>query len=209
MKISKYYRVQGGGNAAGYAKSKNALDISSSNRLILDPLIKIHIGSEEHNRNFIGLRLYDKWEKYANNIKNDGDINVIVMYFPEFFSDLLKKYAVPEYMKTPKDPKAPPHTVDINKGEAYALYGAWNEIMRSCCIYAKEVKIQNDMNIEKIYKDEKMPIFNLIDLDRLKKFLIHAKDKAGISDEELNNIIKNAKSVNHEINKNQREDLER
>ena len=85
--------------------------------IISNNLRKVHIGSEEHNRNFLELRLCDKWERYA-------------------------------------------------------IYGTWNEIMKNCCLYAKEVKVYNGMDTEEIYTDVEMPKFNLMDIDRLKKFLI-------------------------------------
>ena len=44
--------------------------------------------------------------------------------------------------------------------------------MKNCCLYAKEVKVYNGMDTEEIYTDVEMPKFNLMDIDRLKKFLI-------------------------------------
>ncbi len=55
MEFIKYFRVQ---NGTGFAKSREMLSVSSSNKLQLQSLRKkVHIGSEQHNRNFIPLRL--------------------------------------------------------------------------------------------------------------------------------------------------------
>lgn len=139
MEYIKYFRVQDG---IGFAKSREMLSVSSSNKLQLQSLRnKIHIGNEQHNRNFIPLRLNEKIQKYNSQNIRKGNINVIVMYFPQFFGDLLKKCAIPVYIKTGDDIKAPPQKVDVNQGEAYGLYGSWNGIMETSCIYAENIHI--------------------------------------------------------------------
>lgn len=113
MEFIKYFRVQ---NGTGFAKSREMLSVSSSNKLQLQSLRKkVHIGNEQHNRNFIPLRLSEKVQKYAGQDISQGDVDVIVMFFPKFFGDLLKRCAISEYIKTGDNVKAPPHTVDVKK----------------------------------------------------------------------------------------------
>lgn len=152
MEFIKFFRVQ---NGTGFAKSREMLSVSSSNKLQVQSLRKmVHIGNEQHNRNFIPLRLSEKVKKYAG----QANIDVIVMFFPFFFGNLLKKCAIPEYIKIGDDVKAPPHIVDVNKGEAYAIYGAWNGIMESCCVYAENVHIRSLEEAEQaLYGSQKPP----------------------------------------------------
>ena len=199
MEYIKYFRVQ---NGTGFAKSREMLKVSTSNKLQLQSLRKkIHIGSEQHNRNFIPLRLSEKVQKYASQDTSQGNIDVILMYFPKFFGDLLKKCAISEYIKTGDDVKAPPHAVDVTNGEAYAIYGAWNGIMEACCIYAENIHIHSLEEAEQtLYCCKEPPKRNPINIQKLKNFLIHASEKSPISPDEIIEIIEEATEFNREIN---------
>lgn len=199
MEFVKYYRVQGGN---GYSKSRQMLRVTDANVLDLDMLKKIHIGSEEHNKNFLKLRLSEKWKKYAGvDLNNNDSVNVVEMYFPIFFRRLLQQCAISEYENTGKNPKALPHTVDISKGEAYAVYGAWNGIMKACCMYATDNVIVNEDDTKTLYENNEQIIqkFHPIDLVMLKKFLNHAKGEAKISSVQIDEIIKEAEKYNAEM----------
>ena len=201
MEFSKYYRVQGGN---GYSKSREMLRVTSTNALELDILKKIHIGSEQHNRNFLNLRLSEKWQKNAGiDLKSNDSVNVVVMYFPTFFARLLQNYAISEYEKTGKNPKAPPHTVDISKGEAYSVFGAWNGIMQACCMYATDNVVAKEEDAQMLYRDNEQIIqnFHPIDIVMLRNFLNHAKDEAKIPLDQIDEIIKEAETINAEIQK--------
>lgn len=198
MEFIKYFRVQ---NGTGFAKSREMLSVSSSNKLQLQSLRKrVHIGDEEHNRNFIPLRLSEKVRKYSGQDSSQANVDVIVMFFPNFFGDLLKKCAISEYIKTGDDVKAPPHTVDVNKGEAYSIYGAWNGIMESCCVYAENVHIRSLEEAEQaLYRSQEPPQKNLINIQKLENFLNHASEKSSISPNEIKEIIDEVDKFNGEI----------
>ena len=85
MRIVKYYRIQGGD---GFCKSRNMLNVTSSNILTVTAQKRIHIGNEEHCKNFINLRLASKWKKYTGADNHNETVDVVVMYFPELFGDL-------------------------------------------------------------------------------------------------------------------------
>lgn len=201
MEFLKYYRVQGGN---GYSKSREMLRVTNDNRINLDILKKIHIGGEQHNRNFLQLRLSEKWQKNAGvDLDNNDSVNVVVMYFPTFFGELLRQYAISEYEKTGKNPKAPPHTVDISKGEAYAVFGAWNAIMQACCMYATDNVVSKKEDARALYEDDEQITqkFSPIDIVMLRNFLNHAKDEAQIPLSQIDEIIKEAEKFNAEIQK--------
>ena len=207
MEFSKYYRVQGGN---GYSKSREMLRVTNTNALELDILKKIHIGSEEHNRNFLNLRLSEKWQKNAGiDLDSNDSVNVVVMYFPTFFARLLQKYAISEYEKTGKNPKAPPHTVDISKGEAYSVFGAWNGIMQASCMYATDNVVGKEEDAQMLYQDDEQIIqkFHPINIVMLRNFLNHAKDEARISLSEIDKIIREAEEINVEIQKKRGENV--
>ncbi len=197
MRYVKYYRVQGGD---GFSRSREMLNVTSSNAIEVQARKTIHIGDEKHNKNFIKLRLADKWKKYAGLHTNKGNVDVIIMYFPEFFGNLLKQCAIPEYIATGRDPEAPPHTVDINKGEAYALCGFWNLMMKACNVYAKNSIIRNEQEINTLYNnDEEISKFHSINIQMLKNSLNHISAQAGISEGQRERIIKEAEKANKEI----------
>lgn len=201
MEFIKFFRVQ---NGTGFAKSRDMLSVSSSNKLQLQSLIKrVHIGDEEHNRNFIPLRLSEKVKKYSGQDSSQANVDVIVMFFPNFFGDLLKKCAIPEYLRTGDDVKAPPHTVDVNNGEAYSIYGAWNGIMESCCVYAENIHIRSLEESKEaeqaLYGSQEPPKKNLINIQKLKNFLNHASEKSSISKNEIKEILDEANKFNSEI----------
>ncbi len=197
MKFVKYYRIQGGD---GFCKSRDMLNVTSSNSLELVAQKRIHIGNEMHCRNFINLRLDARWKKYTGADDNKGNVNVIVMYFPEFFGDLLKNYAISEYIKTGKDPEAAPHTVDIHKGEAYALYGFWNLIMKSCNLYAENISVNSEKDLTNLFNNNREPSeFHSINIPMLKNSLDHTCKRAGISEQQINIILENAKTINETI----------
>lgn len=198
MKYVKFYRVQGGN---GFSKSREMLNVSNSNKLELDLRKKIHIGGEQHNKNFIDLRLGEKWQRYAGLDLNNESVNVVVMYFPEFFAELLRQCAIPEYQNTGKDVLAPPHSVDISKGEAYAMYGAWNGIMKACCMYAKDNVVSTPEQAQTLYEDDEQITqkFHPIDMVMLENFLNHAKEKAKITPYQITEILEEAKIINEEI----------
>lgn len=196
MEYVKYYRVQGGD---GNSKSRDMLSVTDSNSLQLIPLKRIHIGGEKHNRNFINLRLSEKWKKYSKVEFNQLGVNVIVMCFPKFFSDLLREYAIPEYIQIDDNPLAPPHTVDVNEGEAYAMYGAWNAIMKACCMFARIGVVKTAEEAEQLYSEEDVTKFHKIDVIMLKNFLKHAQKGAPIEQTQIENILEKAQSINREI----------
>ena len=198
MEYTKYFRVQ---NGTGFSKSREMLSVSSSNTLQLQSLRKkVHIGSEQHNRNFIPLRLSEKVQKYAGQDISQGKVDVIVMYFPNFFGNLLKKCAISEYIKTGDDVKAPPHTEDVNNGEAYAVYGTWNAIMEACCVYAENIHICSLEEAEQtLYNSQEPPKRNQINIQKLENFLNHASEKSPIGPNDIKKIINESSKFNREI----------
>ena len=199
MKYVKYYRVQGGD---GFSKSREMLNVTASKSIDLDPRKKIYIGSEEHNKNFIKLRLKEKWKKYAGIDTNKANVNVVIMYFPKFFSDLLKQCAISEYIATGRDTEAPPHTVDITKGEAYALYGFWNLLMKACNIYAKNNSISSEQDIENLYNsDVDISQFNVINVEMLENSLNHICYQSKIGKKQIQMIINESRRINEELEK--------
>ena len=196
MNLFKYYRVQGG---TGYSKSREMIKTTDEGILdIKDILKKIHIGDERHNRSFLKIRSTEKWRETSLAEFDQEEKVVIQMYFPEFFSKLIRKVAIPEYISTDKNPKAPPHVVDINQGEAYATYGAWNALLESCCVYARSITVKDPEEIERYYNEEP-PKLNPVNIVKLTNFLKQTKSNSNITDADFNQIVDDAMKFNRQL----------
>lgn len=204
LELTKLYRVQGG---KGYATSREMLIVTPSNTLKVPEILrKTYVGSEEHNRNFIPLRLNEKIDKYsAQTSSTETELEVIQMFFPKFFIDLLRKCSISEYLSTGKNPYAPPHTVDISKGEAYQMYGVWNLLMQVCCVSAEKVKIHSVEEAECLLYGKNEPSkFNPINISELKNYLHHASKESNIPESEIREFIEICETLNNSIKSRER-----
>ncbi len=67
VELVSFFRVQGG-SKTGFSKSREMLSVTDENRLSLDILKKIHIGGEQHNRQFILLRMAEKYRRNGRSL---------------------------------------------------------------------------------------------------------------------------------------------
>lgn len=178
--IQKLYRVQGGSSCQN--RSRPFFSCEQGGELKASDKRYIYLGDMLHMSYFALRRLGLRDLKDFNENSKNSNVHIIEIVVPNWYTSLLDKYAIRQFnSRGSKFPKF----VDITTpGSSYSITGNWIKLLKACCIYASDIKIEKPEDLYNLVFNQRQYNKREIDYSLVNKLL----RKCGIRKEDIKDL---------------------
>lgn len=176
--IRRLYRVQGG---IPPNRSRDIIRFNKAGDMMISFERLIHIGDMEHMMHFVRKRLGIKeLEDFNENSKRN--VHIIEMIVPYWYPNLLENYSINQLDS--RGQKSPLLVDKTTPGASYAIKENWSSLLKECCLYASDHKIESPKDIYDIIFSQHNYKMKVSDYVKINELLIKCK----ISSEDIKKL---------------------